>query len=145
MKAILVVAVACLFVAAAYAADADCGAAGIFKKCVGPVEGTFSDKDCKTLVGTYEQQWADDQSGGKCYTNSVSKTSIKASCGSRISTRSYTQSDCEGPSSVSYSYPTGKCVQVGDNFWKKVECASASTISFSVALLALLAAFALLL
>lgn len=140
MKAILVVAVACLLVASAYAA-ADCGNG---KTCKGPVEGTFSDKDCKTLVGTYQEQWADGQSGGKCYTYALSKTSTKASCGSRISTRSYTQSDCEGPSSVGYSYQTGKCVQVGDNTWQKVECASASTISFSVALLALLAAFALL-
>jgi hypothetical protein len=146
MKSVLVIAIVCVFVASAFAA-ADCGAG---KTCKGPVQAMFSDEDCKTLVtgSVYDQIFPDDfATGGTCYTDGTAKNSFKWKCGSRIVTHSYTESNCKGPAAVSYSFPTGKCAQFADtpeNRYGKIQCASASTATFSAALVALLAFVALL-
>lgn len=148
MKAIVVIALlsACVL---AVSAAASCDAAGA--KCIGPVTGTYTDDKCKTLVGTsLERVFSDDttaQSGGKCIEIAADSSSAKWNCGSRLAQKSYSQPGCKGPSTVFYSYPTGKCVQIANdpsNVYSKIMCASASTVSFSAALVALLALIALL-
>jgi len=150
MKILVVVALLFAFVISV-SAGASCSAIGGSCVGLGPVSGTYTDNKCKNFVPTHaylDPIFDPSQAfGGQCIPDNTRYTSIKWNCGIHLVVRSYTQLGCKGPSSVETSFTTGKCVQTSDNpvaLYTKIMCASASTASFSVALVTLLAVLALL-
>lgn len=139
MKIALLFVLVASVVAIAYA-KADCGY-GASIECVGPVLAVYYDKECD-VPKAYNQLYPSDTAHTKtCYQGNG--TSWEFSCGRHITRYDYTQSNCEGEKSTWKSVVTGKCFQVGENEYNMYTCASASTISFSIALLAFLALMAL--
>lgn len=143
MKAVLIVALACVFVGVAVAQG--CGTANL-PKCKGPVRAAYNNANCDKDPIAYAQLKPDNYEGGKCMAIGPNKYdgSYKGSCGTKLVTKSWETNNCDGP----YSYgsaPVGKCFKDElTGLSHKYKCASASTATFSAALVALLALFALL-
>lgn len=126
--------------AVAYA-KADCGY-GAAIACVGPVLEVYADKDCEVPV-TYHQLYPSATAQSKTCYESSNSTSWKFGCGRHITREDYTQSGCKGEKTIWRSVNTGKCFKASETQWHMYVCASASTFSYSIFLLASLALFAL--
>lgn len=147
MKTVLIAVLASVLIASAFAATTCTNLAGTQQDCKGPVQITYTGSDCSGTK-TYTMLSDGNQKGGSCYATvtggSKHSGSSKGTCGTSMSGRSYATNDCSGPYAYS-SIPTNKCFKyeaTGTSF--KYMCASASTATFSIALLVLMAILAIL-
>jgi hypothetical protein len=147
MKVAIFAIIACALIATVLAKDCANTAAA----CKGPVREVYTNADCSGDPETLVQLQNNDYEGGKCIKTFPDATtkysgSSKGSCGTKLSGKSYIVNDCSGP----YSYgstPVNKCFKIEGAATAtsyKIQCASASTATFSAALVALLAFVALL-